>query len=103
MFSPLYAEGAQATSSSNPILGFLPIILIFVIFYFFMIRPQQKKYKDLQNMVNNLKIGDKIVTSGGIYGFVDGFKDDQNAIYIKISDNTRILLAKEFISKVIAQ
>ena len=72
---------------------FIPLILIFVIFYFFLIRPQQKKAKDHKNMVNALKRGDKIITSGGIFGTVERIMDDDK-IEVTISDNVSIELVK---------
>ena len=72
--------------SGSGIGQFIPLILIFVIFYFFLIRPQQKKAKDHKLMVNNLKRGDKVVTSGGIVGTVDRIVDNYK-IEILISEN----------------
>jgi|TARA_B110000438_G_scaffold234799_1_gene231334 preprotein translocase subunit YajC len=72
---------------------FIPLILIFVIFYFFLIRPQQKKAKEHKNMVNSLKRGDKIITSGGIFGTVERIMDDDR-MEVSISDNVSIELVK---------
>ena len=72
--------------SGSGIGQFIPLILIFVIFYFFLIRPQQKKAKDHKLMVSNLKRGDKVVTSGGIVGTVDRIVDNDK-IEILISEN----------------
>ena len=68
---------------------FIPLILIFVIFYFFLIRPQQKKVKDHKAMVENLKRGDKVVTSGGIIGTVERIIDN-DTVEVEISDNVRV-------------
>ena len=65
---------------------FIPLILIFVIFYFFLIRPQQKKVKDHKAMVEALKRGDKVITSGGIVGTVERIIDNEK-VEVKISDN----------------
>ena len=73
---------------------FIPLILIFVIFYFFLIRPQQKKAKDHKLMVNNLKRGDKVVTSGGIVGTVDRIVDN-NKIEILISENVIVEVVRD--------
>ena len=68
---------AQAGSpASNPFLAFAPMILMFVVFYFLLIRPQQKKQKELSQMVQNLKKGDRVVTSGGLIGTVAGVQND---------------------------
>tara|TARA_Y100000590_G_scaffold349779_1_gene401414 strand:+ start:267 stop:551 length:285 start_codon:yes stop_codon:yes gene_type:complete len=68
---------------------FIPLILIFVIFYFFLIRPQQKKVKDHKAMVESLKRGDKVVTSGGIVGTIERVIDNEK-VEVKISDNVNV-------------
>ena len=72
---------------------FIPLILIFVIFYFFLIRPQQKKRKEHENMVKAIKRGDKIVTSGGIFATVEKVMDNDK-VEVSISDNVNIELVK---------
>jgi len=72
---------------------FIPLILIFVIFYFFLIRPQQKKVKDHKTMVENLKRGDKVVTSGGIIGTVERVMDNDKT-EIEITENVKVELIK---------
>ena len=72
---------------------FIPLILIFVIFYFFLIRPQQKKVKDHKLMVDNLKRGDKVITSGGIVGTIERIIDAEKAEVI-ISDNVKVEIVK---------
>tara|TARA_B100001093_G_C26803207_1_gene1004344 strand:+ start:531 stop:818 length:288 start_codon:yes stop_codon:yes gene_type:complete len=72
---------------------FIPLILIFVIFYFFLIRPQQKKVKEHKLMVEGLKRGDKVVTSGGIIGSVERVMDNDK-VEIKISDNVNVEIIK---------
>ena len=74
----------------DPAIGqFIPLILIFVIFYFFLIRPQQKKVKDHKAMVESLKRGDKVVTSGGIVGTIERVIDNEK-VEVKISDNVNV-------------
>ena len=68
---------------------FIPLILIFVIFYFFLIRPQQKKVKDHKNMVENLKRGDKVVTSGGIVGTIERIIDNEK-VEVLIYDDVKV-------------
>ena len=77
----------------NGIGQFIPLILIFVIFYFFLIRPQQKKVKEHKAMVENLKRGDKIVTSGGITGVVERLLDNDK-IEIEIAENIKVEVLK---------
>jgi preprotein translocase subunit YajC len=79
--------------SNSGIGQFIPLILIFVIFYFFLIRPQQKKVKDHKIMVGNLKRGDKVVTSGGIIGTVERVMENDKA-EIKISDSVNVEIIK---------
>ena len=75
--------------SSSGIGQFIPLILIFIIFYFFLIRPQQKKVKEHKIMVQNLKRGDQVVTSGGIIGTVERVMDNDKAEVV-ISDNVKV-------------
>ena len=75
--------------SNSGIGQFIPLILIFVIFYFFLIRPQQKKAKEHKTMVENLKRGDKVVTSGGVIGTVERVMDNDRA-EILISESVKV-------------
>jgi preprotein translocase subunit YajC len=79
--------------SNSGISQFIPLILIFVIFYFFLIRPQQKKVKEHKIMVGNLKRGDKVITSGGIIGIVERVMENDKA-EIKISDSVNVEIIK---------
>ena len=72
---------------------FIPLILIFVIFYFFLIRPQQKKVKEHKAMVENLKRGDKVVTSGGIVGTVERIIDNDK-VEVQIADNINVEIVR---------
>ena len=87
-------QAAAAPVGGNPLVSFLPIILIFVIFYFLLIRPQQKRQQDLQKMVENLKKGDRIVTSGGIIGTVIGIQNDYIVIKVGDNENTKMEILK---------
>ena len=80
--------------SSSGIGQFIPLILIFVIFYFFLIRPQQKKVKEHKIMVQNLKRGDEVITSGGIIGRVERVFDD-GRLEMNISDGVNVQVVKE--------
>ena len=79
--------------SGSGIGQFIPLILIFVIFYFFLIRPQQKKVKEHKLMVENLKRGDKVVTSGGIVGTIERVVDNDK-VEVIISDNVKVEIIK---------
>ena len=72
---------------------FIPLILIFVIFYFFLIRPQQKKVKEHKAMVESLKRGDKVITSGGVIGTVERIIDNDK-VEVEISPNTKVEIVK---------
>ena len=72
---------------------FIPLILIFVIFYFFLIRPQQKKVKEHKIMVENLKRGDKVITVGGIVGTIDRIIDAEK-VEVEIADNVKVEIIK---------
>ena len=91
------ADPAAAAEAANPVaalLGtFLPMILIFVVFYFFLIRPQRKKDKQVKEMLNNLKAGDRICTIGGIYGTIVGIKDDTVTLSVG-KDNLSMVVAR---------
>ena len=77
----------------NGIGQFIPLILIFVIFYFFLIRPQQKKVKEHKAMVENLKRGDKIITSAGIIGTIERIIDNEKA-EVLIAENVKVEVIK---------
>tara|TARA_B100001540_G_scaffold292896_1_gene291572 strand:+ start:266 stop:553 length:288 start_codon:yes stop_codon:yes gene_type:complete len=79
--------------SGSGIGQFIPLILIFVIFYFFLIRPQQKKVKEHKQMVENLKRGDKVITSGGIVGSIERVIDNEK-VEVKISDEVKVEVIK---------
>ena len=79
---------------------FIPLILIFVIFYFFLIRPQQKKIKEHKNMVTSLKRGDEVVTSGGIVGQIEKVHEDDK-IDLVISDNVTVKVIKSTVQSLL--
>ena len=79
---------------------FIPLILIFVIFYFFLIRPQQKRVKDHRAMVQGLKRGDEVITSGGIIGVVDKVHEDDK-IDVVIYENVKVQIIKSTITSLL--
>ena len=91
------AETVQGPTPVNPLVQFMPIILMFVIFYFLLIRPQQKKQKDLQTMITQLKKGDKVVTTGGILGTISSLQEDYAVLTVGDSD-TKIEVLKSAIA-----
>ncbi|MEW6108529.1 MAG: preprotein translocase subunit YajC [Nitrospirota bacterium] len=89
-------QGGQGQGSG--LLGFLPLILIFVIFYFLLIRPQQKRAKEHKTMLDSLKKGDKVVTTGGIYGVIEDVRP--NTLTVKIAENVKVKFGKAYIAAV---
>ena len=95
MTSIAYAMGQggdAAGQGAGGFTGFIPLILMFVIFYFLLIRPQQKKTKQHREMVSNLHKGDRIITSGGIHGRITGL--DETILTVEISDRVRVKVAR---------
>lgn len=88
--SNVWAQGSAPTPAGemNPIVSFLPFILIFVVFYFLLIRPQQKKAKERQAMVEALKKGDKVITTGGLIGTITNL--GTKIITIQIAEGVRV-------------
>ena len=107
MWSQAYAQtgGAPPAGPNDALIGqlisFAPIILMFIILYFLMIRPQQERAKKTAEMLKALKKGDRVLTTGGIYGTVVGV-DEAKAV-VKISDETKVEFAKSAIVQVVAE
>lgn len=93
-----YAAAPQGAAEINPIASFAPFILIFVVFYFLLIRPQQKRQQELSKMVENLKKGDRVVTSGGIIGTVTSFQNDYVVIKVGDDDGAKMEVLKSAIT-----
>ncbi|HEY8133823.1 MAG TPA: preprotein translocase subunit YajC [Thermoanaerobaculia bacterium] len=90
---------AGGNSTAAFLIQVLPIAAIFLVFYFLVIGPANKQKRKTQQMLNSLKKGDRVVTSGGIYGTVQGVEPD--VIYLKISDNVRVKVARSAITGVL--
>ncbi len=88
-------------SQSNPLLGFLPLVLILVIMYFLMIRPQAKKQKEHRDMLNTIEKGDKVLTAGGIIGTVAGIKEKEKVIILKIAENVKIEISRGSVAQLL--
>ena len=99
--SPAYAQAAGGGAGAG-LASFIPIILIFAIMYFLLIRPQQKKLKEHQAMVEALRRGDQVVTAGGMIGKVTKVKDDTEA-ELEIADGVKVRVIKSTISQVISK
>ena len=87
----------QGAEGGNPIMTFLPMILIIVVFYFFMIRPQMKRQKELRKFRDSLAKGDKVVTTGGIYGKIAEIKE--NYVLLQVDDNVKLRVDKSAVVK----
>lgn len=88
MIGIAYAQGGATPPVGSGFASFIPLILIFVVFYFLLIRPQQKKAKEHQAFLGSLKKGDEVVTSGGIHGRITGLTDA--VVTMEIADGVRI-------------
>jgi preprotein translocase subunit YajC len=92
--------GSGGSGSGGGLMGLLPLVLMFAIFYFLLIRPQQKKAKTHREMLNNLKRGDSVITTGGIYGRIAEIKDTGLILEVGEKEKIQIKLAKGFIHSV---
>ncbi len=100
LISPAYAQ-AGAAAEPNLLVTFLPLIAIFAIFYFLMIRPQQRKMKMHREMVANLRRGDKVVTAGGFIGTVAKVHDDE--LEVEIAKDVKVRVVRGTISEVVSK
>ncbi len=104
LITDAYAMGAPPQNSGQSggiesfIMSLLPLILIFVVFYLLLIRPQQKKAKEHRQMLDNIKKGDKVITTGGMYAVVDSV--GMETFTIKISENVKVKIGKHHIISV---
>jgi len=110
LISPAFAQDAGMAGMFGSATQFLPLVLIFGVFYFLLIRPQQQRQKDTKRMLAALKRGDRVVTGGGIIGLVqkvgmtsgkDGKPVESNEIEVEIAPNTRVTVLRETITAVI--
>ena len=101
--TPAYAQDATGGMFGNlaGLSQFLPIVLIFVVFYFLLIRPQQQRQKQLKTMVSALKRGDRVVTSGGILGTVQKVREGATEVEVEIAPNVRVQVVRDTISTVL--
>jgi preprotein translocase subunit YajC len=86
---------AQAAQQPSIVTLALPMVLILVVFYFIMYRPAQNQRKRVNEMLNNLKVGDKVITNGGIYGTIAGLEDD--AVQLRIAEQVKVKIARSAI------
>jgi preprotein translocase subunit YajC len=101
MFLLMAAPDGGAAGSGSFITSLIPFALIIAIFYFFIIRPQNRKQKETQKMLSALKKGDRVVTIGGLHGVIQSVKD--STVVIKVDENTKVEFSRSAISSVSAQ
>ncbi len=101
--SESFADTVDAAATAAPqtgLMNFVPLILIFLVFYFLLVRPQQKKMKEHQHTLNHLKNGDKVQTTGGIFGVVKSIDNEKNIIELEIASNVVIKVLKQGVAEV---
>lgn len=99
LISPAYAQDSLGLAGG--IGQFLPLVLIFAVFYFLLIRPQQAKQKEMKAMIAAIKRGDKVVTGGGILAEVTKVKEGSNEIEVELAPNVRVIVLRDTIGTVI--
>lgn len=97
MASVAWAQGPGGGGGGGLLLSLVPFLLIFVIFYFLLILPQQKRQKQLREMLASLKKGDKVVTSGGLWGTVSNI--GKQTVTLQVADNTKVKVQREHITR----
>ena len=104
LISSAYAQAAGASPGGldSQLMSFLPLILIFVVFYFLLIRPQQKRMKQHKEMLASVRRGDRVVTNGGIVGLVTKVIN-QDELQVEIADNVRVKVMRSMIASVVAK
>ncbi len=102
LISPAFAQDAGAASGAS-FIQFVPLVLIFVVFYFLLIRPQQKKMKNHKLMLDAVRRGDRIVTNGGIVGLVTKAMLDDRELTVEIAENVRVKVMRDMVSSVISK
>ena len=98
MFITILAQAAQQAPAPSPLASFVPIILIFIIMYFLLFRPQIKRQKEQAKLVAGLKTGDRVITASGIHGLISNVKD--RTVIVKIADNVKIEMEKSAVTTV---
>ncbi len=101
MFDLAYAMGTGGGGQGGGLGAFLPLIIIFAIFYFLLIRPQQRKSKQHKQVLASLKKGDRVVSSGGLHGVITGLTDD--IVTIEISPKVRVKVSRGYIAGIIGK
>ena len=101
--SEVHALGGQQSgeSAGNPLMNMLPFILMFVIMYFLLIRPQYKKQKEQQSMIDSLEKGKRVVTNGGMHGTIVGVKEKEGILVLQVAKDVKVEISRGAVSKVL--
>jgi len=99
IFAMAGPAGSGAEGGGNPAVSLLPIVLIFLVMYLLIFRPQAKKQKEHRKMLDSLEKGDQVVTAGGIYGTIAGLKKNNTIVILKIADNVKIEIARSSVGQ----
>lgn len=99
MSLPLMLLQSPGAGQPSSLMMWMPIVLIFVIMYFLILRPQAKRQKEHQAMLSALQKGDDVVTAGGIYGTIVGVKEKEQTLIVKIADNVKVEIARSGIAR----
>jgi preprotein translocase subunit YajC len=101
--SEVHALGAGQGSgeAGNPLMNMLPFLLMFVIMYFLLIRPQYKKQKETQSMIDALKKGDRVITTGGMHGTIVGLKEQEGILVVQVAKDVKVEVSRGSVSKVL--
>jgi len=95
----MLASIAAETTKANPLLTFLPLILMGGVFYFLLIRPQQRRARAQQALISSVRVGDEVMTSGGIFGTITEIDDDEGTLQLEIAPGTRIRMVRSGVAR----
>jgi preprotein translocase subunit YajC len=101
--SPAFAQAAGGAGAAGGLISFVPIVLIFAIMYFLMIRPQQKKVREHRSMVAALRRGDQVVTAGGLIGKVTKVDEQKAEVEVELAPNVKVRVVRSTISQVVSK
>ena len=99
MIATAWAQAAPGAAAPSPLIQFAPLALIFVVFYFLLIRPQQQKAKEQRSMIDNLKRNDEVIMSGGLYGKVVTLND--KVLTLEVAPNVRVRVERAQVSSLV--
>ena len=102
IISPAHAQAAPSSFGGFDFMSILPLVLIFAVFYFFLIRPQQKKAQEQKNLLSSLRRGDRIITGGGLIGVIHKVVNDQE-LQVEIAEGVRVRVARSMVSSLVSK